>query len=61
MPRTTPCQDAADALHCAFLLSLIAETEAKIAEELTRSDSDLMASIDYIEIASIVMDTWKLK
>lgn len=40
MPRTTPRQDAADALHRAFLLSLIAETEAKIAEELARSDSD---------------------
>ena len=34
MPRSTPRQDAADALHRAFLLNLIAETEAKIAEEL---------------------------
>ena len=40
MPRTTPRQDAADALHRAFLLSLIAETEAKIAAELAASDSD---------------------
>ena len=40
MPRTTPHQDAADALHRAFLLSLIAETEAKIAAELAASDSD---------------------
>ena len=38
MPRSTPQQDAANALHHAFLLNLIAETEAKIAEELATSD-----------------------
>ena len=39
MPRSTPQQDVANALHRAFLLNLIAETEAKIAEELATSDS----------------------
>ena len=38
-PQSTPRQDAADALHCAFILNLIAETKAKIAEELATSDS----------------------
>ena len=39
MPRSTPQQDVANALHHAFLLNLIVETEAKIAEELATSDS----------------------
>lgn len=44
MPRLTERQQAADALHRAFLLSLIMETEALISREIEGSDSSSSGS-----------------
>ena len=46
MPTTTEQQQAADALHRAFLVNLIAETEAQLLQFNGQNDSDLDSAMD---------------
>ena len=46
MPTTTERQQAADALHTAFLVNLIAETEAQLLQFNGQNDSDSDSAMD---------------